>query len=165
MKNVLVTLLLSLSLLGGCATYKHVPYGYSGPVAQLGDSGAQLSGGKGELFYVQSINGNQIENARTATGRASHNRGFSLTLARVWRPVKIEPMTLKLVGTHVTAAPIHEIASRAIGEFFSVDGEVEFVPLPGREYLVVGGLTKSQASVWVQDQETKQPVTRKIVAK
>jgi hypothetical protein len=164
MKRYFLLLVLLLTL-GGCATYKHVPDGYAGPVAQLGDSGTQLSGGKGELFYVASINGNQVENARTATGRASHNRGFSLTMDRVWRPVKIEPMKLKLVGTHVTAAPIHEIASRAIGEFFTVEGEVDFTPVAGKEYLVVGELTKAQASVWIQDQETKQPVTKKIVAK
>ncbi len=163
-KNYTALLLVFLSLTG-CATYKHVPDGYTGPVAQLGDSGIQLSGGKGELYYVASINGNQIENARTATGRASYGRGFSLTMDRVWRPVKIEPMKLKIVGTHVTAAPIHEIASRAIGEFFSVEGEVEFTPVAGKEYLVVGELTKAQASVWVQDQETKQSVTKKIVAR
>ncbi|TAG76110.1 MAG: hypothetical protein EAZ24_09455 [Burkholderiales bacterium] len=165
MRKIAIFLAFVTLVVGGCATYKHVPDGYTGPVAQLGDSGMQLSGGKGELFYVESINGNQIENARNATGRASQGRGFSLTLQRVWRPVKIEPMKLKIVGTHVTAAPIHEIASRAIGEFFTVEGEVEFTPVVGKEYLVVGELTKAQASVWIQDQETKQPVTKKVVAK
>lgn len=157
--------LLALFALGGCATYKHVPDGYTGPVAQLGDSAVQLGMGKGELYYVEAINGNPIENARNATGRASYGRGFSLTTSIVWRPVKIELMRLKLVGTHVTAAPIHEIASRAIGEFFSVDGEVEFTPEKGKEYRVVGVLTKQSAEVWVQDDETKLPVTRKITAK
>ena len=151
--------------IAGCATYKHVPDGYTGPVAQLGDTTSALSMGKGELYFVATINGNPIENARVATGRASYGRGFSLTTATVWRPVKIEPMRLKLVGTHVTAAPIHEIASRAIGEFFSVEGEVEFTPEKGKEYRVVGILTKESAEVWVQDEETKLPVTKKIIAK
>jgi hypothetical protein len=156
---------LAMLSLAGCATYKHVPEGYGGPVAQLGDSTSQLSMGKGELFYVASINGNPIDNSRTATGRASYGRGFSLTTSTVWRAVKIEPMQLRLVGTHVTAAPIHELASRAIGEFFSVEGEVEFSPQPGKEYRVVGVLTKERAEVWIQDDETKLPVTKKITAK
>ena len=157
--------LAALLSLAGCATYKHVPDGYSGPVAQLLDSAYQLSGGKGELFYIESINGNAIQNAANATRRASYGRGFALTTMTESRSVKAEPMRLKLVGTNVTAAPVHEIASRAIGEFFTVSGEIEFTPQRGKAYRVIGKLTKESAEVWLEDFETNTPVTAKITAK
>ena len=74
-------------------------------------------------------------------------------------------MKLRLVGTHVTAAPIHEFASRAIGAFFTVEGEVEFSPLVGKAYVVNGELTKEQTSVWIEEVETKDVVTKKVIAK
>jgi hypothetical protein len=153
-------------VLTSCATvYKPVPDGYTGPTARVIDTTIRESSGKGQVFFVASVNGMAIKNARSETARLSYGRGFSLYLVGESRHVKIEPMKLKLVGAHVTAAPIHEISSRAIGEFFSVDGDVDFEPVAGREYSVVGELTKAQASVWIQDQETKQPVTTKVVAK
>ncbi len=152
-------------VLAGCATYQHVPENYAGPVVTIADSAFALTSAKGMLFYVESIDGNPVRNARNATAQSSYGQGFRLTTGIAHRQVRVVPMKLKIVGTHVTAAPIHELASRAAGEFFTVSGEVDFTPVAGRRYVVDGELTKQLASVWVRDAETGQPVTEKITAR
>jgi hypothetical protein len=151
--------------LAGCATYQHAPDGYTGPTAEISDTSYYETGSKGVLFYVKSIDGNAIQNARNATGSASYGRGFALTAQSETRRVRIEPIKLKLVGTHVTAAPIHEIASRAIGEFFTVEGEVSFLPVAGKKYEVVGNLKKTETSVWIRDAESRERVSEIVIAR
>lgn len=73
-------------------------------------------------------------------------------------------MKVKLVGTHQTAAPIHEIASRMSGTFFSVEGVVEFKPLERHRYEVTGELMKQRSCVWVADATTAEPATEKVCA-
>jgi hypothetical protein len=58
---------------------------------------------------------------------------------------------LKIVATHVTSAPIHEIASRAGGTFFSVEGEVTLARIGGHQYFVNGKSQKEGSSVWIAD--------------
>ena len=164
-RALLACVALAAVLVSGCATYQPVPEGYTGPTARITDSGHQESSGTGRLFYVESIDGNRIRNVRIATAENSHGQGFRLSIGGARRDVPIQKLRLKLVGTHVTAAPIHEMASRAIGEFFSVEGEIDFTPAAGKSYEVVGELTKQSASVWIEDVETKQPVTAKVTAK
>jgi hypothetical protein len=156
-------ILLALIVLSGCASYSHVPEKYAGPIAWIQDTAWNDTSSKGQLFYVESIDGNSIINAQRATRSASYGRGFDLTTRSESRSVRIVPMKLRIVGTHVTAAPIHEFASRAAGSFFTVQGDVSFTPEPGKSYRVTGSLTKEVASVWIADQDGK-PVTEKISA-
>ena len=72
---------------------------------------------------------------------------------------------MKLIGTHQTAAPIHEIASRMAGTFFSVEGVVDFNPVEGRGYEITGDLKKDKSCVWIADVESKQPVTEQVCTK
>jgi hypothetical protein len=164
MKKYLYAAATALAL-SGCATYQHAPEGYTGPTAEISDTYYYETGSKGALFYVKSIDGNAVQNARGATGRASYGRGFSLTAQSETRRLRIEPVKLVLIGTHVTAAPIHEIASRAIGEFFTVEGEISFLPVTGKKYEVVGDLKKAEASVWIRDADSRERVSEKITAK
>lgn len=160
------SILLVAVFLAGCASsYKAVPDGFTGPTARIIDGSYQESGGKGRLFYVASIDGNPVDNARGATGSASYGRGFNLSTRTAARDVPIRTMRLRLVATHVTAAPIHELASRAIGEFFSVEGELDFTPVAGKVYEVRGQLSKEGSSVWLTDLYSGEIVTEKIVSK
>ncbi len=77
-------------------------------------------------------------------------------------PAPVRPMRLKLVGTHQTGAPIHEMASKMAGTFFSVDGYVEFKPVEGTTYQVTGELKKERSCVWIVDAATKNAVTEKV---
>ena len=151
--------------LPGCATYKPVSEGYSGPVANIIDTGQTEDGTKARIFYVASIDGKTIENARSASRSSSYGTGMSLHMHTRERQVPIRPMRLKLVGTHVVAAPIHEFASRAIGTFFEVEGEIEFTPEAGATYLIKGDLQKQGSSVWIEEVGKDGPVVPKIIGK
>ena len=159
MKLLSIALVLS-ALLAGCATLEPpVAPGYVGPTAIITDSVLQEDGGKGQLFFVRAVDGRTIESAQTETRRASAGRGFSLALWSKLRLVPVRQLQLTLVGTHATAAPIHEIASRAAGTFFSVEGIVEFTPVAGAEYVVRGILKKEGSTVWLADAKTLEPVS------
>lgn len=82
-----------------------------------------------------------------------------MSLQSEMRRVPVAPLKLKLVASHVTAAPIHEIASRAAGTFFFVEGELSFTPAEGGNYVVKGELKKDGSSVWLADAKTLEPVT------
>jgi hypothetical protein len=161
--NLLLTSL--LLLLTACATYKPVPEGYSGPVATIMDTGRTEDGTKARIFYVASIDGKAIENARSVSRTSSYGTGMALHMRTTERKVPIQQMRLKLVGTHVVAAPIHELASRAIGTFFEVEGEIDFTPEAGATYLIKGDLQKKGSSVWIEQVGKDGPVAPKIIGK
>ncbi len=160
---ILTALLCVITLLGGCATYQHVPEGYTGSTASIHDTSTYETSSKGQIFYVNTIDDNTVKNARSATAQASYGKGFRLTTATVTRDVRTVPIRLNIVGTHVTAAPIHEFASRAIGAFFTVSGDVTFTPEKNKNYYVRGSLSKEVASVWIEDGDSKL-VSEKIIA-
>lgn len=50
-------------VLVGCATYKPIPDGYTGPVASVTDSGRYEDGSKAQLFALTEIDSNRIMNS------------------------------------------------------------------------------------------------------
>jgi hypothetical protein len=164
-KHTLASMLLALAVISGCAMYKAVPEGFAGATAVIADSVETEDGAKARVYFVEEVDGNKIHNVRIASRLASQGRGFSLSTGYVDRPVPVRMMRLKLVGTHVVAAPIHELASRAAGTFFDVDGFVEFTPKANARYVVRGELKKDASSVWIEDAETKDVVTTRIRVK
>jgi hypothetical protein len=164
--RIFLALMLCLGLVTGCATlYEPVPEDYTGPKALVLDSVFQETINKGQFFVLAAIDGHPIETSLGATRKASSGQGFLLTISRVHRKIPAKPMRVKLVATHATAAPILEISGRIAGTFFSVEGEVEFVPQDGGSYAVTGELKKEGSSVWIEDSNTKQPVTEKVTGK
>lgn len=160
--KALPALVLSL-LLAGCATVSNpVPEGYTGPVVPLADTGRQEDGSKGQFFAALEIDGREIQNAIRETRMASNGQGFSLSSRYTTRDVPVRAMKVKLIGTHQTAAPIHEIASRMAGTFFSVEGVADFTPVPGHRYIVTGELAKERSCVWIADTESSAAATDKI---
>jgi hypothetical protein len=114
------------------------------------------------LFVAEEIDGQEIDNSISATRRAGVNRGLSINLKVSERAVPAKPMKVKLIGTHQTGAPIQEIVSRMAGNFFSVEGVVDFDPTPGGDYEVRGELSKDASTVWIEDARTHLPVTNKV---
>lgn len=158
-----ILLLPLVGMLSACATVSSpVPEGYSGPVVELSDTGVRESGGKGTFFAALSIDGRDIDNALRQSRMASHGQGFALTMKFTQRQVPVVPMKVSVIGTHKTAAPIHELAARAAGTFFSVEGIVDFKPTEGRSYVVTGELKKAASCVWIADAETRVPATEKV---
>jgi hypothetical protein len=91
-------------LLAGCV--KTLPDNYSGPTAVVKDSYANfVKGGffrheKVDLFVMQTMDGNLIDNGQLATGRASlkSSLGFALKPEAYERRVPIRPMTITLAA-------------------------------------------------------------------
>ncbi|MEO7886765.1 MAG: hypothetical protein ABI893_07295 [Polaromonas sp.] len=165
MKLKLIAPAFFLVALSGCASYKPVPEGYTGPVATVSDSGFAEDSRKAQLFVIDGVDGNRIANSFGASAGASYGRGFALTTSIVERQVPAKPMKVALRASHTTAAPIHAIASQMAGTFFSVEGVVDFTPQPNGKYVVKGELKKESSSVWIEDAETQLPVTEKVVKK
>lgn len=160
------SLYLVIALLAGCATVsKPVPDNYSGPTVHLADSGRQEGTSKGQFFAALEIDGNPIENSLRQTRTASYGRGPVLSSRYTAREVPARPMKVKLTGTHQTAAPIHEMASRVAGTFFSVEGVVDFTPREGMRYFVTGELRKETSCVWIAESDSKQPASEKVCTK
>jgi hypothetical protein len=140
-----------LLFLGGCATVpESFVADYAGAKAFLGDHWERISDGKGSLCYVSEIDGVTVERtAASETRKMSDGKGFSLTLASSGRDIKAKPTKLKIVATHVTAAPIHEIASRAMGQFWSIEKTVQLNAEAGKQYRVAGNLEADKQDVWI----------------
>jgi hypothetical protein len=153
-------------LVVSCATLEPaVPQSYAGPTAVVSDTHAPEDRSKGQFFVLTAIDGKAVNNALIESRRATYGRGFLLIAKNLTRDVPAQPMRVKLLATHATGAPIHAIASMAAGRYFSVEGEVMFAPKERGQYIVTGELTKERSSVWIQDLETNQPVTERIVSK
>lgn len=168
MKARLLMCVVAVSALAGCATPPErivMPEGYTGPKAYLNDSAKPEDGSKAQVFAVSTIDGQRVLNTLDETRRASYGKGFALTVSTVGRPIAAQPMKVGLIGTHTTAAPIHEIASRAAGTFFSFEGIVDFAPRADRSYVVKGELKAQGSSVWIEDSLTGEVVTRKVDGK
>lgn len=157
---------LVLASLAGCASFQNpIPEGYQGPVVLLADTGKQEDGGKGQFFAAVEIDGRPIENALSDTLAATQGMGFALMSQYTKREVPVIPMKVKLIGTHQTAAPIQEIASRVAGTFFRVEGVVDFLPQEGKRYMVTGQLKKDQSCVWIQENGAQAPATAQVCTK
>lgn len=159
--------LLSLALvsLAGCAAYKPIPDNYAGPIATVVDSGRAESLDKAQIFSMTEIEGHSLTDSFETSRRASYGQGTVLRMTLTDHVIPARPMKVKLRGAHATGAPIHEIASRMAGTFFEVEGVVDFNPEPNKQYTVVGALAKGDASVWIEETATHQPVTEKVHGK
>ena len=153
----------AVALLTGCATYQPVPEGYAGPVAKVRDTGSYVDGyTKGQIFSLMEVDGQKIKDSFMASNKQSYGQGFTLTLDIQNRLVPIKPMSVKLRGSHITGAPIHAIASKAAGTYFTVEGIVNFTPRPDTLYLVKGELKSGASSVWIEEAESGTIVTDKV---
>lgn len=155
----------------GCAApiESPVPNGYTGPVAIVSDSG-RMEGLKDEadrahLFVLEAVDGRRIPDSTGATRHASAGMGFMMQVSLTERQVPAKPMKASIKGTFQTGAPIHELSLRAAGSFLSVQGVVDFSPAPNGKYVVKGNLKKGESSVWIEDSQTGQVVTEKVVEK
>lgn len=145
--------------LAGCATYEPVPKGHTGPTATVRDTGMVEDGTKARMFALMEVDGQNVMNAFWASASTSRGKGPVLIPTYTERAVPVRPMKVLLRGSHATGAPVHELASRMAGTFFSVEGTVDFLPEADHTYVVTGDLKKERSSVWIEDAATGKPVT------
>jgi hypothetical protein len=151
-------------LISGCANVPATPAGYTGPTAKVTDTFRSEGRSKGRFFVLGAIDGQPIDSALTKSAEKTAGRGFALSGGNFDRMVPARPLKVKLVGTHRTGAPIHELFSRAAGTFFHVEGEVAFTPKPDGNYVVRGELKENGSEIWIEDAWTHELVTEKIIA-
>jgi Maltose operon periplasmic protein precursor (MalM) len=131
-------------------------------MATVEDTGEAESGSKAQLFVMAEIDGKSIRNSIVDSQRNNSGRGFSLSTTLTAREIPAQRMKVKLIGTHLTGAPIQSIFSQISGSFYRVEGVVDFDPVPNKRYIVKGELGKNSSFVWIADADTGQPVTEKV---
>jgi hypothetical protein len=89
-------------------------------------------------------------------------RGTAVAAHCIGTELPARPMKLRLRGSHRTDTLEQESARRAAGTFLVVEGEVDFVPIADRKYVVTGELAPGRSAVWIEDTVTKQPATAVI---
>lgn len=148
MRTLLITLLL---LVSGCVTFEEsLPENYTGSTASIDDSFRRVGGGKAFFYYVESIDGRLINNAKTKTNMASsgtgrlHANGFT-------RLVATNEQSIALVAEVMHFAPIGQMFNS--GHNYFVEGIIKFTPQADHKYLVNGTLGEQYSAIWLEDIE------------
>lgn len=136
----------------------------STPMAAVKDSVVTETAAKAQMFLLEEIDGKPVANSAGESATLSRGRAGGLTTTVTNREVPARKLKARLLGTHQTGAPIHAIFSSIAGTFLKVEGVVDFEPLEGRQYVVKGHLREGGSSVWIEDAETGQLATERVVA-
>lgn len=147
MKKLLVAVL-ALLLVSACAT-SPIPDGYSGPVATVRDTAMSETATRAQFFFLSEIDGNLIENGRSASKRANSGRGFNLSPQSFSRQVPAKQSTFTLKGEVEYGAPIQAMMNA--GTLYKVEKKVTFTPQSNKTYVVKGVLTAQKQDVWLED--------------
>lgn len=144
------TIIAAAFLLSACVS-NPVPEGYTGPLAKVQDTFTKRSDRASDFFYVDAINGNQVDNALRATTSANYGRGFAMDPAGYIRNVPAEHATFLIVGRTHYAAPILELTNTV----YEVKGSITFTPAANSTYVVRGELGPDRESVWIEELDSK----------
>jgi hypothetical protein len=145
--GMLIAMSVVIAAMSGCATYNPIPDGYAGPRATLRDSVVAHSHSKADFFYVQEVDGHQIEDSRTKTLQVNYGRGMYMTPQVVERQIPARASSLKLVGRTEYAAPILTLTNTV----YQVTGDVQFTPAADKVYVVKGELGENYSAVWLEE--------------
>ena len=162
--KLVVALVFCIFLFGCAMATNPVPETYAGPTATVTDSTTAVEGDLDQMFWVAAIDGKGIPNSYVASQAASRGQGPFLTTKIVSRRVEAKPQSVKLIGSHITAAPIIMLLAMPVGKFTTIEGEVEFTPSPGGAYVVKGDL-RDKGAVWIEDANTHEIVTEIVTKK
>ncbi|MGL4576035.1 MAG: hypothetical protein ACRCV9_14725 [Burkholderiaceae bacterium] len=161
MKKWFAALAAGMSIvLAGCAT-NPIPEGYTGPRAYIRDTGSSETSSRAVMFWLNEVDGKQINTSPGETAAKNQGRGFSMSPVFIGRDVPAKPLTLKLIGSRIFAAPILGMTNPS----YRVEGTVNFEPKDGKSYEVRGEVSEKYSAVWLVDVGTGEVVTVKIEKK
>ncbi|MBV9993455.1 MAG: hypothetical protein JOZ72_19440 [Alphaproteobacteria bacterium] len=150
---------LAAVLLCGCSSSEEFnPDDFGGPIATIADSGIQTSRSEVDFFFVSQVGGKEVTTSIDRTAQNNAGMGFSVRPVFAEHRVPAEPVTVAIVGRTYYGAPVLSLANTV----YEVKGKVKFTPLPNRVYRVAGALTPDYSAVWIEEEATGKPVTRKI---
>ncbi len=148
LKKLLCALSFSIAMIfSGCASYNPMPADYSGQKASIEDSAIEHSSRKADFFYVEAVNGHDINNSFIETTKQNYGRGFMMTPKTIGREVPAQLTSLTIVGKTKYAAPILSITNTA----YKVKGTVQFTPEANKFYTIKGELGESYSAVWIEE--------------
>jgi hypothetical protein len=147
-------------MLAGC-TVPAVPEGDTGPTAYIADSESRRDANAVDFFYVEEVDGRDIDNSLGMTRQANYGQGFSMRPVVIGREVEAKPSKYKIVGRTNHSAPILAFLNR---EFY-IKGTVEFSPEVNHRYTVRGEMNDEHSIIWIEDDATHTPVADKIEKK
>jgi hypothetical protein len=127
--------------------YKPIPDGYTGPRATIKDSMLVHSSSKADFFYVEAVDGQDIENSRIRTLQVNYGRGINMTPEVLERQIPVRSTNLKLVGRTEYGAPILALTNTV----YQVKGDVQFTPEADKNYVVKGELGENYSAVWLEE--------------
>lgn len=161
MNSRLVVSIASICLLYGCGpTHTVVKPDY--PSARIFDSTLSEDRGRAAFFILTSVDGEPInENSMTRSLRANIGRGRNLQPIPVERYVATGKHRLTLTAQFGTAAPIEYLVRPS--SFAKVFGDIDVELKPDVVYQVAGVLEPLRREVWLEEQETRTQVGRKII--
>jgi hypothetical protein len=152
-----IAILFSTLVLAGCVSHK-IPSN-----ATLSDSGLHDNSPKAQLFVVEKINGDSIYNSSTEGRYVSQGDEITLHTPILERIIPIKPLKVQISGRCITGAPLYSIRNQRVGSFFEIRGTVDFIPRANGHYIVKGDLNRDISFLWIEDLETHQAVTEKII--
>jgi len=158
MMKMLAALLAAVLAVSGCATAPAVPKGYTGPIATIKDSFTSLDLSAANIFYLNKLDGREIDDSLGATRYASYGHGALLTPVALERKVPAQAATFHIIGRTTHAAPIQSMTHAE----YQVVGDVHFTPQADKIYVVCGELDKSHSVVWIEDQQSHEVMDKKI---
>jgi hypothetical protein len=157
--NRLVVAAVASIVVAGCATFEEgTPASYAGPTVQVRDTAETQSARLAYIFELREIDGRRLRSSGIATVSANQGRGFSQSAVVVGHKVPAVAAKVTIAASTQYAAPILAMTNPTC----SVTGSVEFKPEPGKSYVVRGRIAPQACAVWIEDEQSKKPVTQEV---
>ncbi|MFT7776177.1 hypothetical protein [Roseateles sp.] len=148
--------------LAGCASFEAAtPPGYDGPTVNVADQAQQVNDRLLHVFEMTQVDGRRLSTTSRATVSANQGRGFAVSPVALTNELPLRPARVQLQAMTQYAAPILAMTSPTC----RVQGEVAFTPEAGKAYRVSGRIAPEACEAWIEDRDTKQPVTDRITGK
>ena len=123
--------------------------------ATIADS-ATANRTSGDFFMVTAVDGKDVENAQSASRRASAGQGARVSVVPFERSVAAGKVTLKLRGIRASGMPaVTILRSLFRGGEPVVDGGAAYELEAGKRYRVNGVLDDYRREVWLEDEAGK----------
>ncbi|WP_457417798.1 hypothetical protein [Roseateles sp. P5_E7] len=165
MKHIVIAAATTALVLAGCTSVKSfsafepaTPADYTGPSANVADQVVVISAQRLHVFEITQVDGRRLASSSMASTRAGQGSGMTLTPVALTNELPLRPAQLRLQAATQYASPMLAMSNASCRTF----GEVRFTPAEGKRYIVNGQIAENVCEVWIEDLETRQPVTEKI---
>jgi len=149
-------------LLAGCAGFEAAtPPDYAGPTVNVADQALQAGDRLLHVFEMTQVDGRRLSTTSRATVSANQGRGFAMSPVALTNELPLRPARVQLQAMTQYAAPMLAMTHPTC----RVQGEVAFTPEAGKAYRVAGRIAPEACEVWIEELDTKQPVTDKVSGK